>query len=64
MKAFQKGQVSGKQLQTKKWTTEIILNSTEAVLHSCSTDHMFWEFQQNPPKKAQALRPSTLRPAT
>ena len=43
--------MSGKWLQTKKWTNdkfrEKILKSSEAVVFSCSADCLFWEFQKN-----------------
>ena len=51
--------MSGKWLQTKKWTNdkfrEKILKSSEAVVYSCSTDYLFWEFKKNPPKEFSPL---------
>ena len=48
IKVFHKGQGNGKWLQTKKWIIEEKkkrLKSSETVVHSCSTDYSFWEFQ-------------------
>ena len=55
-----KGAVNG--FEQEKWTIktfrEKMLQSSEAVVHRCSTDYLFWEFQKMPRDSSQLLRPA------